>query len=100
MFFGGYDDFLAYEQGGSYGRFREKSAAAERREKEAKAIFKTALRETDFQGQAKILLTGLIPPNVHLTSACWSSFSKYVRQHSGCSGRRRKATPQEKFYYK
>lgn len=88
-----YDDDC---DGGNYGRYREKSDAAERRENQAKSMFRDALRDTDFGTNEVMTIAGLIPPNVHLTSACWTTFSKFVKTYDGCAARRRKATLEEK----
>ena len=42
----------------------------------------------------------LLKPSCHLTTVCWSSFSKYVRTHPGWSVKRRVASEQEKLVHK
>lgn len=90
----GYTD----DEGGHYscfGRYATKSVAAARREDAARAEFTKALTQTPIQGEAA-RVQDLLPPSVHLTSDCWTDFSKWVRTHPGCKATRRIATEIEK----
>ena len=80
MFGLGFDD----NDGGSgrFGRYARKSGAAERREDAARASFTAALTDTVIQGEAA-LVSDLLLPSVHLTSASWTDFSRWVRTHPG-----------------
>ena len=78
--------------------FADKSAAAMRREQEAKQAFAKARPEHEAAG-LKVTLD-LLDPSCHLTTACWASFKKHVIATVAKGGRwavsRREATGQEK----
>eukprot|EP00854_Cymbomonas_tetramitiformis_P017172 gene17172-20423_t len=76
------------------GTWAAKSAAAERREEEAKQLFNAFLIRchslTDFPVTEEV-----VPAKVHLTEASWKDFRKHVIAN-GCSCKRRQADRSEK----
>jgi hypothetical protein len=87
----------------SIGRsFNAKSKAAILREQEAIACFDehridtaSRLEQQGFPTNA-VIATTLLPPNHHLTAACWQTFRKHVDSFPGWKAKRREATPEEK----
>jgi len=74
--------------------FAAKSKAALQREKDAIEIFDSFRLRS---GTRKIKVTAtLLTPTLHLTHACWRTFSKHVHSFPGWTTTRRKATPAEK----
>ncbi len=95
-----YDPYMYgnYSRGPNRRDWAEKSQAALDRERQAKEIFRNK-----FLPQAKqatsfpFTVTGLIEPDLHLTSPCWRDFKKEVVKH-GCTTKRRVVTPTEIAY--
>ena len=88
--FGGFDD-----DGFDRSNFREKSAAAQRREDSAKAAFDAMCKRTEEETPAKVTVE-LLKPGTHLTQPCWTAFNKHVKRRAGWSAKRRVATNEEK----
>jgi len=100
-FRGGWGDFGG-GYGGGYGDgvdrsgWSDKSAAALRRECQAKQLFKDFLEECKDKPHAAFPVTQeVVPCKVHLTNACWASFKRSVVA-KGCKAKRREATVQER----
>jgi hypothetical protein len=74
--------------------WRDKSDAAIRRENQAKALFDQFLTQCESSSNFPVTKE-VVPPDVHLTDACWKSFREYVTS-KGCTTKRRAATPQER----
>lgn len=75
----------------------QKSAAASRREEEAKKLLDTFIGKCAKLPQADFPKTdnNLIKANIHLTNPCWLSFRKYALS-KGCQVKRREATVTER----
>lgn len=73
----------------------DKSQAAIRRENEAKHMFDSFLSKVDQETSSFPYSKELIPPDVHLTQACYTSFRAYVTS-KGCKCVRREASLEEK----
>jgi len=102
--FGGFGAAYGYDDGHPrYENYAEKSAAALRREEEAKTKFQEAREELegreDLVAGSKITVE-LLKPSCHLTGACWSTFLRHVRSHEGWVAKRREATAEEKKQHK
>mmetsp|Transcript_45265 Transcript_45265/g.75514 ORF Transcript_45265/g.75514 Transcript_45265/m.75514 type:complete len:104 (-) Transcript_45265:315-626(-) len=86
--YGGFDD------GVDRSSFADKSAAAQRREDDAKSKY-DELKIASEKGGVNVT-TELLKPAAHLTSSCWLSFNKYVKSHTAWSAKRRQASEEEK----
>ena len=76
------------------------SAAAERREADAKSVF-AKLRNTTMLASPKTKTTyDLLTPSCHLTSHTWSTFRDHVRTFPGWSAKRVAASDAEKAEHK
>ncbi|KAJ1450220.1 hypothetical protein M885DRAFT_533047 [Pelagophyceae sp. CCMP2097] len=75
--------------------FAEKSAAAQRREDEAKEAFDVMREGAEADSGGKVTVE-LLQPSAHLTGPCWSAFSKHVKSFAGWSAKRRVASEDEK----
>ena len=77
MFFSlmrGYDDF---GYGPNRSSWREKSDAAMDREEQAKGMFNSFLERLKEQPESAFPISEeIVPPQVHLTDACWKTFKK------------------------
>ena len=95
-----YSDFFGFLGGGysGYGPdrsgWRDKSDAAVRREEDAKRRFDALLQESK-ESTVFPMTRDVVPPNVHLTDACWKTFKQYVLSQ-GCTTKRREATREER----
>jgi hypothetical protein len=87
----GYDDG---DGGVDRRNWNDKSSAAIRRENQAKGLFDKFLEDAKKQSVFPIT-QDVIPPNVHLTDACWKTFKKLVTDR-GCTVKRRVATNAER----
>jgi len=104
--FGSYGAAYGYEYDDGHPRYRnmaEKSAAALRREEEAKNKFEEAREQLeskeDLKPGTKITME-LLKPSCHLTGPCWTTFLRHVRSHEGWVAKRREATAEEKQQHK
>ena len=80
-------------------RRASKSAASEKREIEAKKLFDNELvRLAEIDEKTEKMAAGLIPPQVHLTAACWKDFKTYVLLKM-CKVVRRVASDTEKIQH-
>jgi hypothetical protein len=88
----GFDDYGPDRSG-----WRDKSDAAARRERQAQHLFDQFLHSVAENDPTTSfpLTQDVIPPEVHLTGACYTSFRKYVAS-KGCTAKRREATPTER----
>jgi hypothetical protein len=75
--------------------WKDKSDAATRREHQAMQLFEKCLEESKSSPTFPVTSEGVVPPNVHLTDACWKTFRKHVAAN-GCTAKRREATQAEK----
>lgn len=93
--YGGLYDGYGYGDGGVDRRgWADKSEAAQRREDQATRLFHNFI--TKAKTQSTFPYTQIVvPPEVHLTSACWSSFRKAVVEE-GYVVKRREASIAEK----
>ena len=81
--------------------FAEKSKAALRRESHAKAMLEKAVLETSFGEKEKFKRVKLLDPACHLTAACWSTFTKWVKaEYKGCRVIRIQCSEEEKKKFK
>jgi len=87
---GGYDDW-----GPDRRNWRDKSDAARRRETQAIALFDAFLVECKTATSFPVTNEALVPPQVHLTDACWKTFKNHVTD-KGCTTKRREATHAER----
>lgn len=91
----GHYDYDGY--GPDRSHWREKSDAASRREMEAKRLFVQFLEECKELDESSAFPTTkeVVPPQVHLTDACWKTFKQFCIS-KGCTTKRRTATMQER----
>lgn len=82
-----------------YSGFAQKSAAATGREEDAKSKF-LELKDAKNPLPASKETFDLLPPSLHLTGPCYTSFRTFVLTHTGWNVRRRKATEDEKEEHK
>ena len=84
--------------------FALKSAAASRRENEAKQMFDTFLAELAAADNSDAeegvvnkypLTQEVVPPSTHLTAICWKEFKRHVTA-TGCNAKRRLISDSEK----
>ena len=96
MGFGYYDE---YYEGGRVNRsgWSDKSAAASRREAQAKQLLDTFLEQCAKLPPSSFPKTeeNLVTADIHLTNPCWSSFRKYALS-KGCQVKRREASLTER----
>ena len=93
---GGWNEYDEYGDGGEsrYAGYADKSAAAKRRESAAMQAFADKRAAVEADG-VKVTVQ-LLEPSTHLTTACWTTFSRHVRSHKGWRAKRREATADEK----
>lgn len=90
--FGGYDGY-----GVDRSSFSDKSAAAQRREDQAKAAFLRLKQDTEAAPPGKKTTYELLGPEVHLTQVCYKAFRKYVAANAPAwTVVRVQATPEQK----
>jgi hypothetical protein len=87
-------DMYGFDSGVDRSDWRDKSDAAIRRENQAMQLFETCLEESKSSPSFPVT-SEVVPPNVHLTDACWKTFKKHVIA-KGCTAKRREATQTEK----
>ena len=93
----GFEDLLGCGPDVDRSSFSDKSAAAQRREDDAKARFQQRKVETEAAPPSKKTTYDLLGPEVHLTQVCYKAFRKHVTATAPAwTVARTKATPEQK----
>lgn len=92
--FGGFGGGYGWDGGPDRSTWREKSDAALRRERDAVSRFDAFLKECESSTTFPVTKE-VVPPQVHLTDACWKTFKQHVLA-TGCTTKRREATREER----